>query len=102
MKIKLRPDLVIEGVYYDPESLAFTLSKELCGQYMWCTEPWRDRSRKLLEALMEYFDYDPDIAAEVVEMYEVTLEDVRLGRHEAEIENLHRDVQARRQAETTS
>src|SRR5262249_25405702 len=85
------------------ESLAFPLFEKMCGQYEWCTDVWRTRTRKVIEALLAYYDSDyyADVSREMVEMYEDALDDARTCRGEAEVENLLRDgQQARQQAES--
>jgi len=84
------------------EEPAFELFKNLCGQYEWCTDVWGTRMRKLIEALIVYFDwYEPNVSREMIEMYESAIEDARIGRGHAEIENMLRDEpQAQQQADT--
>jgi hypothetical protein len=81
------------------ESCAFELFKELCGQYEWCTDVWRTKTRKVLEALIAYYDsdYHADVSREMAEMYEDALDDARVGRGDAEVENLLRDGRLARQ-----
>src|SRR5262249_32890722 len=83
------------------EEPAFELFKEMCGQYEWCTDVWRTRMRKLLEALIGFFDwYEPDVSREMVVMYWSALNEALIGRADAEIENFHRDVLGQQQANT--
>jgi hypothetical protein len=82
----------------ETDSAAFALFEDLCGQYEWVTEIWRAKMRKVLAALIDYYDtpFDAQNCAALNEMYDVALEDARLGRGDAEVENLHRDSLARR------
>jgi hypothetical protein len=85
------------------EEPAFQLFKELCGQYEWWTPEARAKSRKILAALLTFYDsdYGADISREMAAMYDEALEDARTCRGEAEVENFHRDVQrARQQADS--
>src|SRR5262245_48169438 len=83
------------------EEPAFELFKTLCGQYEFWTPEARARSRKILAALLAFYDsdYGADVYREMSEMYDDALEDARVGRGDAEIENLHRDVLAEQQAD---
>jgi hypothetical protein len=78
------------------EAGAFELCRALGGQYEWSTEPWREKSQELILALLTYFnDYNPAFAKELNDMFLGAVEDARLGRGEAEVQNLHRDELAR-------
>jgi hypothetical protein len=82
------------------EQPAFELCEALCCQYEFTTEPWREKSKILIDALISYFfGYDEDFACELIEMHSDAVDDAKLGRGEAEVENLHRDTLARRRAE---
>jgi hypothetical protein len=59
------------------ERPAFKLCQELCGQYEWTSEPWRAKSRVLIQALIGYFSYDPDFARGLSEMYLGAVKDAR-------------------------
>src|SRR5262245_42617975 len=82
------------------EEPAFQLFKNLCGQYEFWTPEGRTKSRKILAALLAFYDddYGADVYREMAEMYDDALDDARTGRGWAEIENLHRDVLAEQQA----
>jgi hypothetical protein len=83
-----------ESKYYLTQELASRFCQGLCNQYEFTSEGWRAKSRELIESLIEYFtDYDPVVADEMIHMYAVALEDARLGRGDAELENSHRDWQ---------
>jgi hypothetical protein len=45
-----------EDLYDTIETPAYQLCNVLCGQYEWTTEPWREKSRVLIHALMKYFE----------------------------------------------
>jgi hypothetical protein len=75
----------------------------MCGQYEWCTDVFRTKAIKVLEALIEFYDSDNDVASEMIEMYESVLDDARTCRGEAEVENWMRDERlARQQAEAST
>jgi hypothetical protein len=82
----------------ETDSAAFALFEDLCGQYEWCTDHGRAKMRKVLAALIGYYDTDFDAknCAALNEMYDVALEDARLGRGDAEVENFSRNARARR------
>jgi hypothetical protein len=85
------------------ESPAFELFKELCGQYEFWTPEARAKSRRVLAALLAFYDddYSADVHREMAAMYDEALEDARTGRGEAEVENFLRDDRlARQQADT--
>jgi len=84
------------------ESSAFELFKNLCGQYEFLTPEARAQSRKVLAALLAFYDSDSDIYKAMLLMYDDALDDARTGRVDAELENLHRDVLAEQQADTTT
>jgi hypothetical protein len=82
------------------EKPAFALFKEMCGMYEFSTDPWREKMRKVLEALINHYDTDWDKHSAYLEMcamYADTLEDARLGRGEAELENWTRDSKAKKE-----
>jgi hypothetical protein len=72
------------------ETPAFELFDRLCGYYEWTNDPGRAQSRKILEAIIDYFSYDASITDAMRVMYAGALEDARTGRNEAELENLKR------------
>ena len=72
----------------------FPLFEHLCGQYGCCySDEWHTKMRKVLEALIECFEHDADISAALREMYDGALEDFRIDRNQAEIENWIHDQQ---------
>src|SRR5215813_5476359 len=81
------------------EEPAFELFKELCGQYEFWTPEARARSRRVLAALLAFYDsdYGADVYREMSEMYDEALEDARVGRGDAEVENSIRDGRLARQ-----
>ena len=84
--VRRRLDNPIDSI----EKPAFKLLKTLCGQYPFYTDEARAKIRKLIEALTLRTFSD----REMLEMWVSALEDARVGRGEAEVENLHRDVLA--------
>jgi len=81
------------------EEPAFQLFKNLCGQYEFWTDYGRAKSRRVLAALLAFYDsdYGADIYREMSEMYDDALEDARTGRGDAEVENSIRDGRLARQ-----
>jgi hypothetical protein len=82
------------------EEPAFALFKGMCGLYEWTTDAGREDMRKVLEVLINYFDTAWDkhsVFLEMCAMYADTLEDARLRRGEAEVENWMRDSKAKKE-----
>ena len=72
---------------FDPiQQPAYRLCQELCNQYECGSDRWREKSRELMHALIEYFATDPVLVQELMEMYLRAV-------------NTHHDAGAQRQAE---
>ncbi len=83
------------------EMHSFRLFAQICKQYGCCySDEWHTQMRKVLDALIECFDHDADVSAALRALYDWALDDFKIGRGQAEIENWLRDEQLsqRRQA----
>jgi hypothetical protein len=88
------------------EMHALRLFEQICRQYG-CrySDEWHAKMRKVLEVLLECFEHDKYVSAVLRKMYDGALEDYRIGRGQAEIENWLHDQQLQklsRQQQTTS
>jgi hypothetical protein len=77
---------------------AFPLFEQICRQYGCIySDEWHTQMRKVLEVLLECFESDPFAFAILRKMYDVALEDYRIGRGQSEIENWLRDQELQKQ-----
>jgi hypothetical protein len=84
---------------FEMDKAALTFFEDLSGRYEWHSDPYRLKSATVLEALIEFYRYDDYISSRMIELYASALEDTRIGRGEAELENLRFDSKRREQRE---
>jgi hypothetical protein len=51
----------LEDPFDSIEEPAFQLFTKMCERYEWYSDKWRTKVRKVLEALIEYLDYDTSL-----------------------------------------
>jgi hypothetical protein len=74
-------------------SPALRFFEGLCHEIRWPNAE-RPKTHAVVKALLDYFEYDPEIRSGLTDMYDGALEDARTGRIEAELENFERDADA--------
>jgi hypothetical protein len=58
------PDPLLSVLTEFETSGGFEFFVTMCGQYEKCTDDYRTKMRKVIEALIEFFDYDADERAQ--------------------------------------